>query len=58
MSGDGHIDLEEYGVPGCRDCPTCGEPLEPGFIDESIALAWLCPNHGMITFMPNPVDED
>ncbi len=58
MTGDGHIDLDEQGLPGRRACPACGSPLEPGFIDESIALAWMCPNHGMITFTPHPLDED
>ena len=43
MAGDGHVDLDEQGLPGRRDCPACGSPLEPGFIDDSIALAWMCP---------------
>ena len=56
MSDDGHIELDEQGLPGRRDCPAYGAPLEPGFIDESIALAWLCPNHGMVEFTGNPLD--
>lgn len=55
---DDDFDVDENGLPGRgRDCPECGAPLEPGHIDASIALVWLCPIHGMVGFTANPLDE-
>jgi hypothetical protein len=32
-------------------------PLEPGHIDASLTLVWLCPAHGMIDSTPDPFKE-
>ncbi len=45
------------GLPPGRDCPSCGQPLEPGHIDSSIALVWLCPTHGLIDRTTNPLSD-
>lgn len=47
-------ELDDYGLPPGRDCPACGQPLEPGHIDDSIALVWLCPTHGFIERTDDP----
>jgi len=57
MTGFGYFDLDEHGLPGRRNCPACAAPLEPGFIDESTGLVWMCPNHGMVAHMPRPLEE-
>lgn len=49
---------DEIGFDGLqpgRDYPTCGQPLEPGHLDDTIALVWLCPSHGPVDFTPRPV---
>lgn len=51
------VDFEGFdadGLPRGRDCPACGLALEPGHIDETIALAWLCPSHGPVEFTNDP----
>lgn len=43
------------GIDGGRDCPTCGAPLIPEHVaDDSLALAWTCPTHGIIDMTPDP----
>lgn len=49
--------LDDYGLPAGRDCPACALPLEPGHIDDTIALVWLCPSHGPIGHTANPFQE-
>lgn len=53
-----HDDINDDGLPPGRDCPACGQPLEPGHIDDSIALVWLCPSHGLIETTPDPFSQD
>lgn len=51
-------DFDEIGLDGLppgRDCPSCGLALEPGHIDSTIALIWLCPTHGPIDHTANPL---
>lgn len=50
--------IGEDGFPPGRDCPVCGRPLEPGHIDASLELVWLCPDHGMIDTTPDPLTEE
>lgn len=50
-------DIDDYGLPRGRDCPACGQPLEPGHLDDSIALVWLCPSHGLIARTENPFSD-
>lgn len=45
------------GLPPGRDCPECGCPLEPGHIDASMTLVWLCPSHGPISYTTNPFSD-
>lgn len=45
------------GLPPGRDCPVCQQPLEPGHIDTSITLVWLCPSHGPVDYTTNPFTE-
>ncbi|MCR2764978.1 hypothetical protein NQ152_15840 [Microbacterium sp. zg.B48] len=58
MTGDDPIELDEDGLPKGRDCPTCGAPLEPGPIDATLAVAWMCPNHGPVEFTADPFGDD
>lgn len=37
-----------------RDCPTCHEPLQPGHMDETTTVVWLCPLHGLIDITIDP----
>ena len=53
-----HTTIGEDGFPPGRDCPVCGRPLEPGHIDASLELVWLCPDHGMIDTTPDPLTEE
>jgi len=53
-----HDDVDDYGLPPGRDCPACVLPLEPGHIDDTIALVWFCPSHGLIETTPNPFAQD
>lgn len=48
-------DIGDDGLPPGRDCPTCGEPLQPGHIDDTTGIAWMCPNHGAVDLTPDPL---
>lgn len=48
------VQAELNGLPPARNCPDCGAPLEPGHIDDSITLVWLCPAHGVIERTEDP----
>lgn len=52
-----HDNIDDFGLPPGRDCPACGQPLEPGHIDDSIALVWLCPSHGLIDRTTSPFSD-
>lgn len=52
-----YTELDDYGLPPGRDCPACGEPLEPGHIDNSIALVCLCPTHGFVERTEDPLSD-
>lgn len=52
-----HDNLDDDGLPAGRDCPACGQPLEPGHIDDTIALVWLCPSHGLIERTETPFSD-
>lgn len=43
------------GFPPGRNSPACGEPLEPGHIDDSLQLVWLCASHGLIERTTDPL---
>ncbi|KJL35310.1 hypothetical protein RR49_02532 [Microbacterium ginsengisoli] len=47
------VDID--GLPPGRNCPACGEPLEPGHIDDSLQLVWLCPSHGVVDRTIDPL---
>jgi len=51
---DDDANLGDDGLPPGRDCPVCGLALEPGHIDSSLTLVWLCANHGMIDITTDP----
>lgn len=53
-----HRSIGDDGLPAGRDCPACGSPLEPGHIDSSLTLVWLCPAHGMIDITSDPFETD
>lgn len=51
------LDVDVDGFPPGRNCPVCGEPLEPGHLDDSLTLVWLCPSHGVINYTIDPFPE-
>lgn len=49
------FDVDPDGLPKGQDCPVCGLPLEPGHIDDTLALVWFCPSHGPVGRTDNPL---
>jgi hypothetical protein len=51
------LEVDVDGFPPGRNCPVCGEPLEPGHLDDTLTLVWLCPSHGVINYTTDPFSE-
>lgn len=57
MSTDRELRVGLDGFPPGRGCPECGTALEPGFIDDTIALVWLCPTHAAMAVSVSPMED-